>query len=278
MIYILTHGRPHNQKTVETLRRCGYTGDITLVLDDEDKTLSEYKEEDRLHIRVFSKQDYIDKTDTGMLNPLRNFAVFARNAIEDIAKEDGVEYFCMFDDDIKNFRHRTIEENKLLSSPVVNFDSVLYSYIEYMKQTNIACLSFGTTSQYIGGIKRFNQVKEDNNTLRLCFNAYIRDSKVDVNWKLNMCEDRITSIYQNTYGNIWKQLLFIQLDCSELYGIIEGGNSEVYRMLDEYTQTFFPIITHPASNKVADYHGHLITRLTGEDNLFAKIISGGYKK
>ena len=277
MIYILTHGRPHNQKTVETLRRCGYTGDITLVLDDEDKTLSEYKDE-WLNLRVFSKQKYIDKTDTGLSKPLRNFAVFARNAIEDIAKEDGEDYFCMFDDDIKNFRYRIISDNQLLSIPVTNFDNMLYNYIAYMKDSNIACLSFGTTSQYIGGIKRFEQVSEDNNSLRLCFNAYIRNSKFDVDWKLNMCEDRITSIYQNTYGNVWKQLLFVQIDCEELYGKVDGGNSDVYRMLDECTQTFFPIITHPSIHYISQYHGHLITRLAGEDKMFAKIISGGYKK
>lgn len=33
---ILTHGRPDNVHTVKTLRKCGYTGDIIIVLDNED--------------------------------------------------------------------------------------------------------------------------------------------------------------------------------------------------------------------------------------------------
>lgn len=31
---ILTHGRPDNVHTVKTLRKCGYTGDIIIVLDN----------------------------------------------------------------------------------------------------------------------------------------------------------------------------------------------------------------------------------------------------
>jgi hypothetical protein len=33
---ILTHGRPDNVHTIKTLRKCGYTGDIIIVLDNED--------------------------------------------------------------------------------------------------------------------------------------------------------------------------------------------------------------------------------------------------
>ena len=41
--FILSHGRANNVKTYETLRRQGYTGDIYIVVDDEDKSIEEYR-------------------------------------------------------------------------------------------------------------------------------------------------------------------------------------------------------------------------------------------
>ena len=41
-VFILTHGRAKQQKTVKTLKRCGYTGRLYLIVDDEDKELDEY--------------------------------------------------------------------------------------------------------------------------------------------------------------------------------------------------------------------------------------------
>lgn len=40
---ILTHGRPDNVHTVKTLRKCGYTGDIIIVLDNEDPKIDRYR-------------------------------------------------------------------------------------------------------------------------------------------------------------------------------------------------------------------------------------------
>lgn len=40
---ILTHGRPNNVRTVKTLRKCGYTGDVIIVLDNEDKMINQYR-------------------------------------------------------------------------------------------------------------------------------------------------------------------------------------------------------------------------------------------
>lgn len=276
-IFILTHGRPHNQRTLSTLRTQGFTGKIYLVVDDEDKTLNEYKEEYGDCVLVFNKEHYIQKTDTGLKEPLRNFAVFARNAIEDFAKQFDLKYFGMFDDDILKFRFRYIENDKLLSESVTDLDTVIGTYIDYMECCNLACTGFGVATQYIGGLQRFNQRSPVNNSLRLCYNAYIRCSTFNVDWLLNMCEDRITSILHNTRGQIWQQLLFVQIDTSPLYGKIDGGNSSVYRMLDEFTQVFFPIVSNPNTNFISTYNDHLVTHISGEDNLCPKIIGGKYK-
>ena len=175
-IFILTHGRPNNQKTLDALLLSGYTGEYYLVVDNLDKTKDDYIKKYGKKVIVFDKVEYVEKTDTGLITPMINFAVFARNAIETIAKNMGYKYFGMFDDDISKFRFRYEESGRLTSLSVQNMDEVLKTYIEYMRNGKIACVSFGVVTQYIGGINRFRQRVPDNNSLRMCFNAYIRDA------------------------------------------------------------------------------------------------------
>ena len=41
-VFILSHGRANNVKTLETLKKANYTGDWYIVIDNEDSTANEY--------------------------------------------------------------------------------------------------------------------------------------------------------------------------------------------------------------------------------------------
>lgn len=56
-VFILTHGRAKQQKTVKTLKRCGYTGRLYLIVDDEDKELDEYIRLYGSDVITFSKRE-----------------------------------------------------------------------------------------------------------------------------------------------------------------------------------------------------------------------------
>lgn len=56
---ILTHGRPDNVHTVKTLRKCGYTGDIIIVLDNEDLKIDRYRKNYEKHICIRQKRNSI---------------------------------------------------------------------------------------------------------------------------------------------------------------------------------------------------------------------------
>ena len=45
-IFILTHGRPDNVKTYNVIRNRGYTGNIYIIIDNEDKSAKKYYEND----------------------------------------------------------------------------------------------------------------------------------------------------------------------------------------------------------------------------------------
>ena len=237
MIYIISHGRPHNQKTYKLLRSRGYTGDIKIVVDDEDKTVIDYykavEQDKRTEVCVFNKQAAISITDTGMLEPMRNFAVFARNAVEQDAKLHDYDYFWMFDDDLTSIRMRYIQGNSLKSLAINSNLDTIFSIIEdYVKQADIDTLSFGTANNYIGGK---DTAFAENSKHRMCYNVFLRKTTSPVEWSLNMCEDRIASLKYNTLGQKWLQLLCVQIDTAPIGGKVEGGNSEVYRTLDELT-------------------------------------------
>ena len=91
-IFILSHGRADNIKTIKALQQSNYSGKYYIVCDDEDVQLQKYKEnygEDK--VLVFSKSsvnfDIMDNF-AG-----KNVIVFARNVIFDFAKQLGLTYF-----------------------------------------------------------------------------------------------------------------------------------------------------------------------------------------
>ena len=103
-IFILSHGRANNQRTIDTLERLGYSGKLYIVLDNEDEQEAEYKRlygEDK--IIIFDKAEEMKHTD--VMNNFQNhkLVVYARNRVNDIAKEMGVKYYLLLDDDFVAF-------------------------------------------------------------------------------------------------------------------------------------------------------------------------------
>ena len=136
-VFILTHGRPDNIITLNTLKKCGYTGKIFLVIDNEDKRANEYFERygEKMVIQ-FDKKKYADETDEGNNFDERRTILMARNASFDIAKQVGVKYFVELDDDYSEFSYRF--KNKIgYSAFIKNIDKVFESFIEFYKNTNI---------------------------------------------------------------------------------------------------------------------------------------------
>ena len=54
-VFILTHGRARQQKTLATLKKCGYTGKLFLVIDDEFETMCKVMDDGRIAIFGFSQ-------------------------------------------------------------------------------------------------------------------------------------------------------------------------------------------------------------------------------
>lgn len=277
-VFIITYARPNAQLTLDSLRKSGYTGKIFLVLDTTDSTIDQYK---RLYSRdtvlVFDKTKYAQETDTGLSSPLLNYAVFARNAVEDFAHTLNLRYFAVMDDDITGFRVRYISKDSLRSRSIKTFDFILQELIGYMDNTDIACLGLCNASTLIGGL---NAV--DFNRGRILVQAFIRNIHYNVNWRLNMLEDVITSVDCGVRGQVWLKLYLLQFDALPIGGVQSGGNSEIYLTYDWFKQTFFPVLVYPACFIYTDKMFKNCKRgsapVIKHDRAVPKIISSAYKK
>ena len=132
-VFILTHGRPDNVKTFSTLKKCGYTGKIFLIVDNEDKAIDKYINiygKDR--VRVFDKKAMADEIDEGNNFNNRKVIVHARNASFEIAKQLGITYFVQFDDDYYYFGYRYEAGAKIIKNLDNVFDILVdFQFVRY---------------------------------------------------------------------------------------------------------------------------------------------------
>ena len=144
-VFILTRGRADNVKTYKTLKKQGYTGKIYIVIDDEDEQEPIYYKNYGKQVYKFCKQKYIDITDTMCGSEFRKVVVYARNACWDIAKELGLQYFCVLDDDYSMFGSRYVEDEKLTNFTFTDLDAVFNVFIEFLDESKAltVCMAQG---------------------------------------------------------------------------------------------------------------------------------------
>ena len=140
-VFILTHGRPDNVKTLQTLKKCGYTGNIYFIVDNEDKTADKYiKNFGSENVKIFDKKFYADNVDEGNNFDERRTITMARNACFDIARQIGITYFIELDDDYNDFRFKIDHNGYYIYRKLINkIDNIFYILLDYYKSIN--CLS-----------------------------------------------------------------------------------------------------------------------------------------
>ena len=151
-VFILTHGRADRVLTYGALRKYGYTGDIYLIIDDEDDQEDRYRELYGDKVKQFCKEKYLQKSMCINPDKPRKVILYARNACFDIAKELGITHFIEMDDDYDTFRFR-YEKNGLLTSKwVYNLDAIIQTFFDFMETSGAKTVAFSQG----GGFNRRN--------------------------------------------------------------------------------------------------------------------------
>lgn len=276
-VFILTHGRPNNVYTVKSLKQANYTGRVIFVVDNEDDTVEEYKNNfGEENVYVFDKLAISKTFDTADTFDDRRTIVYARNACFNIERELGYNYFLELDDDYTSFEYRYQKDNKLLVKKVKDLDSIIAAMIEFLEKTNALTVAFAQGGDFIGGVKNGNYNKK---VLRKAMNTFFckTEKRFDFVGRINEDVNTYTSL-----GNKGHLLLTIT-DVSITQKATQSnkrGMTDVYLNGGTYLKSFYSVIFSPQCVKVAimgDKHKRIHHNVDW-DKCCPKILNECYKK
>lgn len=274
IVYIKSHGRPGKQLTYNTLRNAGYTGDIVLVIDNEDKHGQGYlefvKHDDRTWLHVFNKQRFVDTIDCGTSCPKRDVNLYAWAACEEFAIQDKQNFFIMADDDITGFRFRYKDGEHLRSLKITqNLDQIFRLVEEYMLSCNVSAMSTGIPQMYFSG-----DIEKDLWKWRVPYTFVFRNANYRLAWVSEYEEDIITAIQASLNGQYLSVLPIVQRETIEI-GTNYGG------MHNSYTNSFknaqYGYIWNPSCRELIPYKDKFMCKIQ-RDKAFAKLVSSEYCK
>lgn len=249
-ILILTHGRAENIVTLKTLQRQGYTGKWYMVIDNEDETAGEYFSrygED--HVVMFDKQAAADRADT-MDNLGEHRAIlYARNESFRIARELGLTYFLMLDDDYTDILFRYPVGNKLCSKVVKGkaLERVIDAMLAFLDASGASTVAFARGGDFVGGLAGGNFKKR---ILRKAMNSLFCRADRPIAFRGTMNEDVTTYTTLGSRGDLFFTFVdvhIIQLNTQSL----KGGMTEAYRESGTYLKTFYSVMSMPSAIKVS---------------------------
>ena len=275
-VFILSHGRAENVITVDTLRKCGYTGDIYIIIDDEDKQGAKYKEIYGDKVIVFSKKEMDGTFDIGDNFNDRRVVVYARNKCHDIAKSLGLDYFLELDDDYNSFCYRYEDNDMLRKIEIKDLDSLFEKCINFLEVSGAHAIAFAQGGDYIGGV---GSTAWQQKLLRKVMNTFFckTDRPFQFYGRINEDTTMYTVLGQRGYifftlGDVMVNQIQTQANA--------GGLTDIYLDKGTYYKSFCSVMFSPSCVKVSSM-GNTYRRIhhrVAWNNCCPKIINEKYKK
>lgn len=246
-VFILCHGRPEYNETFQTLKRSGYTGRIVIIVDNLDKKQDAYIEKYGYeNVYVFNKSFVALESDAMNNFNDRRATLFVRNATFDIAKDLGLDYFLVLDDDYGSFCHKREECEKTSKK----LDEVFYYFLEYLINTKIDCIAFSQGGDHIGGYNPNKMFK------RKAMNAFFCMTNRPFKFYGTMNDDVNMYLTNGIRGEIFITFYPFMLHQATTQGNAEGLTN-IYKKYGTYVKSFYSVMCAPSS---------VVIRLMGEKN------------
>lgn len=246
-VFILTHGRADNVVTMKTLKKGGYTGRWYMIIDNEDEQQQEYVSNFGAdHVIVFDKQAAYDAADTMDTFNDHRAIIYARNESWRIAKELGLTYFLMLDDDYKSIDYRYADKGALRYKAVKDFDRVFEDMLNFLDVSNADTVAFCQGGDFVGGLDGGNYKK---GLLRKAMNSFFCRTDRPIQFRGTMNEDVVTYTTQSSRGRLffsYTAFAVIQLPTQSL----TGGMTDAYKEGGTYLKTFYAVMSMPSAVKV----------------------------
>lgn len=246
---ILTHGRPKSVTTYKTLRKQGYTGRIVVLIDDEDESGPEYIKNYPSEVVVFCKGAAAKHTDTGDNSPKMNTVLFARNAVFDVAKAQGLTHFVMLDDDYSSFVYKFDADFRYQESPIKSLDAMFNLFVDYFEQINCKSIAFAQNGDFIGGKNSgFATVIKPR---RKCMNTFICGVARPFKFVARMNDDVTTYVIDGMRGDLFLTIPNVAIIQKQTQAS-EGGLTEMYLESGTYVKSFYTVMFAPSCTKIAE--------------------------
>jgi len=242
VVFILSHARANNVYTVDTLRKCGYSGKIVIVIDNEDSQTQEYYDKFEF-VEMFDKAKIAATFDEADNFDDRRSIVYARNACFEIAENLGYKYFIELDDDYTYFEYRMYNNTRQIPVRVHNMDAVLLALLNFYKSTSFSTLSMAQGGDFIGG--KNNKMAQRPTIFRKCMNSFIcsTDRKFQFVGRIN--EDVNTYVKQQSIGQLMGTIPFVALG-QKTTQKNKGGMTSMYLDNGTYVKSFYTILFSPS--------------------------------
>lgn len=247
-VLILTHGRPHKVVTYDTLRKQGYTGDVYIVIDNEDAQGDEYRRVFGERVIVFDKEAVARRFDEGDNFRDRRAVFYARNAAFQIARDLGLDYFLQLDDDYSDFRFKFRGDltytHRLL---VKNLDRLFAVMLTYLKRIPALTITFAQGGDFQGGA-----ASGDATRLwlkRKAMNTFFCATDRPFAFVGRINEDVNTYVSLGQRGGLFLMCFNAAIQ-QEQTQHAAGGMSELYLNVGTYTKSFYSVMYAPSCVKV----------------------------
>lgn len=276
-VFILSHGRAGRVYTVKTLRKCGYTGEIYIVLDDADKEIAAYQAEFGYDKCVIFSKDAMKGTfDIGDNGGNDKVVVYARNAMWKIAQDLGYRYFVVLDDDYTSFDFRYEGDGKLKKTTMRSLDEIFEASFQFLDDSGALTVCFAQAGDFIGGVNGGNFRKQ---IWRKAMNVWFMDTTKPFQFLGRINEDTTTYTVLGARGELF--FTFAAATCvQKLTQTNKGGLTEIYTQEGTWLKSFYTVMMAPSCVKVAmmgDSHMRLHHNIRW-NNAVPKILNECYKK
>ena len=245
-VFILSHGRAKNVKTLKALEKSNYDGKTYIICDNEDEQIEEYKKLGK-EVIIFDKLEEMKYTDTEDNFKDHRLVVYARNKCHDIAKQLGLEYFLVLDDDYSEICFRYVDGKKLRAKNCDNANKLFDAMLDFLDISGALTVAMSQAGDFIGGAENG---KIEKGIDRKAMNSFFCKTDRPFKYYGSTNEDVNSYIINGMKGN----LMFTIYKPSIVQTATQqnkGGLTDIYLDNGTYVKSFYSVIAEPSCARVA---------------------------
>jgi hypothetical protein len=240
--FVLSHGRPREVITVDTLRKAGWTRPVYVIVDNEDPTAPEYRAlfgADR--VVEFDKAAIAATFDEADTRNDRRSIVYARNACWEIARDLDLDYHIQLDDDYHDFLYRFLEGDRIGSRAIRSMDDVVDALMTFLDETDARTVAFSQGGDHMGGVS--GPIR--NGMKRKAMNSFVLRTDRPFQFVGRLNEDVNTYVVDGARGGLFVTILGLQLNQAQTQSR-SGGMTDIYLSAGTYSKSFYSVLMAPS--------------------------------